>query len=147
MIRRSRKNDQKHIHALIRTELIPFSQKTFPDVKYNKREINKRLERGYTYVYARTPNAPPQGFIHSVILDNTHIVDMLAVNKNARKRGIGSKLMNRSLSLALKNKCSKSHLYVDAVNYKAQQFYYKQGYQIEKYEPLVNCYLLSKKIG
>jgi len=146
MIRRSRKKDQKYIHSLVRTELIPFTQKTFPDVKYNKREINKRLVRGYTYVYTPNPNSPPQGFIHSVILDNTHLVDMLAVKKNARSKGIGSKLMDRSITLGLKKKCSKSQLYVDVVNHNAQQFYSKRGYHIEKYEPSINCYLLSKKI-
>lgn len=146
MIRRKSEMDNKYLHSLIRTELYPFTQKTFPHVKYNEAEMDNRLKRGNTYVYSKTKNSPPEGFINILIKGKVHYVDLLAVKKSARKKGIGSKLMDWSLSMAKKSQCVKSHLYVDLTNSNAQQFYSKRGYYIEKFEPSINCYLMSKKV-
>jgi ribosomal protein S18 acetylase RimI-like enzyme len=132
---------------MIRLYLLPFKRTFFPNASLSRRELADRLRRGVTYVAAPGPGQPIDGFCHAMIDKKTLWIDLLAVDSRQRKRGRGSRLLERAERYGRRNGCRMSQLYVDEHNTGAQAFYRKQGYEPKEYVPGLHCYLFVKELS
>ena len=55
-------------------------------------------------------------------------IDILWVEENHRRRGIGTRLLHEAEKEALKRGCH--HVHVDSMSWQAPEFYKKQGYEV-----------------
>jgi GNAT superfamily N-acetyltransferase len=144
--KRHPKIDNRSIHKLIKQELVPHTQREFPDVNYNPSQARLRLLSGITYVITKGKRKRPLGFITSFIKQDCLFIDMLAVYRSYQGKGLGSKLIDHVEQQAKKTGCTKSRLMVDQGNQDAQKFYVKKGYVETQYIPEQRCYLLEKTL-
>lgn len=72
----------------------------------------------------------PMGFIACNIKDKTGLIDLIAVSKDARGKGIGKKLVLNSLSW-FKDKVDKVEVNTEAMNYPSLRIYQNAGFKIE----------------
>jgi GNAT superfamily N-acetyltransferase len=142
--KRQPKIDNRSIHLLIKQELIPHTQREFPDVSYNPSQTKLRLLNGITYVITKGKRKRPLGFITSFIKQNCLYIDMFAVYRSYQGKGLGSRLIDHMEQLAKKTGCTEAHLMVEQGNQEAQVFYLKKGYVQTQYIPEKRCYLLQK---
>jgi ribosomal protein S18 acetylase RimI-like enzyme len=138
-------SDDRFIIRLVKERLFPFTQDSMPGMTFNQLEIKERLRRGRTFVMD-SPNRGPVGFIHTLTNKDDLWVDMLAVNESAQGSGAGSALLQQAEAYGRSHGCQTARLFVDLQNFHAQQFYMRRGYELERYEPRVNCYLLRKPL-
>jgi GNAT superfamily N-acetyltransferase len=88
--------DDRPISRLIQQELIPHTQREFPDYEYDPTLFKLRLQRGITYVAANGKRTRPFGFITAIVKVNCLFIDMLTVHRSYQRKGLGSKLMDRA---------------------------------------------------
>jgi GNAT superfamily N-acetyltransferase len=142
--KRQPKIDNLSIHRLVKQELIPHTQREFPDVSYNPIQVKLRLLTGITYVITKGKRKRPLGFITSFIKQNCLFIDMFAVYSAYQGKGLGSRLIDHVEQLAKKTGCTEAHLMVERGNQEAHGFYLKKGYVQTEYIPEKRCYLLRK---
>ena len=68
------------------------------------------------------------GCIAKMYCWNVIYIDILWVDENYRRHGLGTKLLNEIERIALEEKCSLIHL--DTFDFQARDFYVKQGYEV-----------------
>jgi ribosomal protein S18 acetylase RimI-like enzyme len=138
--------DDRKIYSLVKNELWPYTQRTFPDSKINFRTVRDRLNGGVTFVadIGRTRTA---GFLACVVKDESLFIDLLAVDPRCRRQGAGAALMQFAEKFGRKNGCRHSLLYVNDDNRNARRFYGRLGYRKLRYESFIKCYLLIKDLG
>lgn len=146
MIRARKPQDDHELVRLIRTELIPISATARPLDARMVRELPHRLRWGVTYVATRTKQGPPVAFVHFACVQGQLLIDMLATDSAHRGLGNGTLLMAQAEAYAITRQCSSAHLYVDAINFKAQRFYDKLGYAVIRYLPEWQCFELAKPL-
>lgn len=67
--------------------------------------------------------------------NNTCVIELIAVDKNNTKRGIGTLLIQSVEQYCYKNEINKIEVGTQLENIKAQNFYIKNGFKIETYNP------------
>lgn len=142
---RNPKVDDLIILQLIEQELLPIARKTFPDLKLDQKGLIERLNQGRTYVI-RNRLLKTIGFVHAFIKKQSIWIDMLALDRKYRNKGLGQRLLQRAEQYAKFKLCTESHLYVDQLNIKAQIFYQKHDYEPIRYVQHLHCYLYTKSI-
>jgi ribosomal protein S18 acetylase RimI-like enzyme len=140
------RTDNAEIIRLIRSELIPLSHTISQRDAVTVRELTERLEKGTVFVAASGKSAPPQGFIHVLVLGDALQIDMLAVHPKLRGRHLGVKLMKQGEAHGLSQKCRYVRLYVDEGNERAHRFYARLGYNTVNYHHSVRCFELNKPL-
>jgi ribosomal protein S18 acetylase RimI-like enzyme len=139
--------DDRKIFALIKEQLLPYTKKSFPSLKFKKDEVRQRLKNGTTLVISRR-KSPPLGFVHfrRNADDASLFIDMIAINGKYQSKGWGKQLLLKAEETGKQKGCRTAYLYVDEVNSRAQKFYYNHGYGFVNYAPDIKCYLLSKEL-
>ncbi|HEX7057049.1 MAG TPA: GNAT family N-acetyltransferase [Bacilli bacterium] len=147
MILRHRRpaRDDNQILRLIAAELVPLSQVAHPDLKFDRKLTKKRLAQGTTVV-AAGKNGAIKGFITYYIKNRALCVDMLAVQRQARRNGLGTSLLRHAEQVGRKHRCDSAILYVDAGNEAGKAFYRRLGYHELQYLPHSKCYLYVKPL-
>jgi ribosomal protein S18 acetylase RimI-like enzyme len=143
-LRKPARDDQK-IYKMIRKELLPLTQQSFPNLRFNRQDMRNRLKRGKTFVVKMYRKAP-LGFIHLMDKNETLWVDMLAMDRNERGKGWGKKLLLKAEKLARLQEFKFVSLHVDELNIKAQMFYEHLGYRMLHHDPRTKCYLYTKDL-
>lgn len=69
----------------------------------------------------------------------------MVVDKEYRRFGLGTKLINKALEYARQKKIKKIDLYVTADNSSAVEFYKNKGFEIERYMMSIDVDDTSKK--
>ncbi|MEB3103126.1 GNAT family N-acetyltransferase [Ferviditalea candida] len=137
--------DDKRIISLIKNQLYTLTLKAFPDLKFDDKQVKKRLKDGVTFVVVKRPG-PAKGFITFVVKDGVLYLDMLAVHPSLQGKGWGTKLMRRAENYGIRRGCKYSTLYVDELNVRAQTLYKRLGYQEYRFEDTIKCYLYFKEL-
>jgi ribosomal protein S18 acetylase RimI-like enzyme len=135
--------DDRTILQLIRSELLPYTKRTLPDVTLDPSTLAERLDGDTTYVLVRN-GTQPIGFVSCLIRGKTLNIDMIAVDKRAQGKGLGSRLMSTAERFGIRRGCDNVVLYVDQANRGAQRFYEKKGYVIHSYVAKYECYEMTK---
>lgn len=92
-----------------------------------KNSCNGRADAVFVY----EENDIPSGFIACNIKDNSGLIDLIAVSKDLRGKGIGTKLILNSLSWFKGKGLSKVKVSTEAMNYPSLSMYQKAGFNIE----------------
>lgn len=137
--------DDRTIMHLIRSELLPYTKRTLPDVTLDRTTLSKRLDGDTTYVFVRN-GTQPIGFVSCLIRGKTLNIDMIAVDKRAQGKGLGSHLMRTAERFGIRRGCDHVALFVDQANRGAQRFYEKKGYVIQSYVAAYECYEMGKRL-
>lgn len=137
------KKDDESIYRLIVAELAPYARQTSPNLRVDRTDIRRRIDRNVTLVVT-SGNSKPCGFITFRIDSDVLNVDMLAIDKRHQNRGLGSQLMNEAERYGLVRGCNRVRLFVDDLNAKAIRFYERKGFYRERFNPNYRCYLMSK---
>jgi ribosomal protein S18 acetylase RimI-like enzyme len=136
--------DNKSIIKLIREQLYPMTQQSFPALTFNKQEVYARLRKGVTYVVRIKMKTI--GFVHLFAQGKSLWIDLIAMDPKQRGKGWGGKLLQKAEQVGKRKECDIAYLYVDKENKKGQQFYQQHGYKEVYYEPATIAYLYSKSI-
>lgn len=137
------KKDDEAIYRLIVAELAPYAKQTAPNLRVNRTDIRRRLDRNVTLIITAN-NSQPCGFITFRINADNLNVDMLAIDKRRQNLGLGSQLMNEAEYYGIIRGCNRARLFVDDLNDKAIRFYERKGFYRERFFPAFRCYLMSK---
>lgn len=137
--------DDRSILDLIRSELLPYTKRTMPGVTLDRRTLTKRLSGDTTYVFVRN-GVQPIGFVSCLIRGRKLNIDMIAVDRQAQGKGLGSQLMKTAERFGRRHGCDQAVLYVDQANRKAQRFYERKGYTIQAEIAMFQCYEMSKRL-
>ncbi|WP_127585357.1 GNAT family N-acetyltransferase [Paenibacillus koleovorans] len=143
--RRIAQRDDRTILRIVRNELLPYTERTMPGITVDRQTLSKRLSEGTTFVLLRK-GIQPVGFVCCLLRGKTLNIDMLAVDRHAQGRGLGSRLMEAAESFGRRNKCTKAVLYVDQANRGAQRFYVRKGYVTRQYIDQYDTYELEKPL-
>ncbi len=138
--------DLPTIVRLIREELAPLSANPVHRDSLSRRRIAERLARGPVYVAAAGKAAPPEGFIHVMVIQSMLQIDMLAVCPESRSRRLGTKLLVQAEHYGAAQGCHAARLYVDEANHRAHRFYARSGYRVTLYLPKLRCYEMIKPL-
>ncbi|WP_166240708.1 GNAT family N-acetyltransferase [Paenibacillus turpanensis] len=140
--------DDPVIYDLIQKELLPHTQRFFPDMQLTRKELKKRLAYSDVYMYTRVDNGRTVAFmsIHE-IPGQRMFIDMLAVEKGNQGHGIGRKLMKKAEAAAVRKGCKEIHLFVNEDNYAAISFYEKLGFQRVQYDGRRHIFIMLKATG
>jgi ribosomal protein S18 acetylase RimI-like enzyme len=143
--RRIAERDDRVLVALIRSELLPHTKRTMPDVVLNRDILAKRLSGNTTYVLLGA-GMRLIGFVSCLIRGKTLNIDMIAVDRKSQGRGHGSKLMKLAERYGVAQGCDRVILYVDQSNRSAQQFYLSKGYIVQEYIDAFQCLSMEKRL-
>jgi ribosomal protein S18 acetylase RimI-like enzyme len=135
--------DNPIIYHLVKEELFPYTQRSFPKYRFRQKDIATRLRKGTTFV-VRCKKGPSCGFVHLLINNQMVWIDMIAVSRRNQGKGWGKALIEKAESYGKRKGCSRASLFVDATNVTAQQFYARRGYRFNRYVPEIKCYLYVK---
>ena len=109
-------------------EIASIIKKEFDYVKDSREEIIKKLTGKNSFVFAAKKNSVLAGFIFLRLRKGIAGIDGLAVKKNFRKKGLGSKLLKHALEFLKEKNFSAARLFVLASNKSAIKFYKKNGF-------------------
>jgi ribosomal protein S18 acetylase RimI-like enzyme len=147
---RSRKPtlDDSEILRLIRQELIPLNPPGLRPV-FSNRDMTKRVNQGTTFVWVpdEALRSRVGGFITCEPRGGALFVDMLALDRSAQGRGIGSMLLIQAERFGRVHGCTHTRLYVNDTNVRGIRFYQKHGMQPVWYDAGIRSYVLEKRIG
>ncbi|MBN3523178.1 GNAT family N-acetyltransferase [Paenibacillus apiarius] len=142
MIRLRRpKSDDESIWLIIKSELLPRSHLAW-DPEQVRKELPRRL-KGITYVATNRLHRTV-GFVHLLVQEQTLVIDMLAVSRQAQGQGYGRQLLNRAEQYGRKHRCRSSRMLVDYGNREAERFYERNGYRLIRYVAAVVCNEMEK---
>lgn len=133
------------IYRLIRAELLPQARRRFPELRAGAAEIRARLAKGRTLTETGR-NGRTIGFVHLVKQGAAVWIDMLAVDRRHRGRGIGSRLLRRAEHYAAMQKAHALKLLVDVDNVAAIRFYDRNGFAGIACYPKQFCYEYVKPL-
>lgn len=145
LIRRwNARRDYKRVIQMIRSQLFPYVQKTHPHIEWDERVIIEKLQKGIVFVYLS--NGKLTGFIQARTdrISKKLWIEMLAVDRNRQRLGIGSKLLGFAEKWGREKGCITSSLFVNRVNDQGLRFYSKFGYKQDHYEPFIDCIVMQK---
>ena len=120
-------------------------------VEYNLRQVEKTQKVDFVNINKKVVdenNIIIAGCIAKMYCWNIVYVDILWVDEQYRKHGLGTKLLNEIEKIAIEEKCNLIHL--DTFDFQAKDFYIKQGYEV--FGVLEDCpanhcrYYLKKKL-
>lgn len=100
-------------------------------VEYNLRQVEKTQKVDFVNINKKVVdenNIIIAGCIAKMYCWNIVYVDILWVDEQYRKHGLGTKLLNEIEKIAIEEKCNLIHL--DTFDFQAKDFYIKQGYEI-----------------
>ncbi|MFK7697511.1 GNAT family N-acetyltransferase [Paenibacillus sp. HJGM_3] len=137
--------DDRMILQLIRSELLPYTNRTFPGMTIDRHILQERLSGLTTYVCSRN-GLHTVGFVSCLTEDGTLHIDMIAIDRKAQGKGYGSALMGAAERFGLRRGCQESVLYVDQQNRGAQRFYRRKGYALVSYLEGLQCYEMRKPL-
>ncbi|OXM17238.1 GNAT family N-acetyltransferase [Paenibacillus herberti] len=138
--------DMQELVRLIRTELIPMSYTVSPDDATVIAGLPDRFRSGATIVASPKNGGKLLGFIHYGQLQGMLHIDMLVVNPQHRRSGIGLKLLKQAEQNGKYARNLMSVLYVDDVNEKARRFYTREGYEPVRHHPELKVTLFTKPL-
>lgn len=139
------RRDDRTILDLVKSELLPFTLRTKPQLRWDASEVRRRLNRNVTFV-AAPKRLEAIGFASVKKTGNVLHLDMLAVNRNSQGRGWGSALLKESERYARGHGCQAIRLFVDEENGKARSFYARHGYAEQMYYPTLRCIAMGKTL-
>jgi ribosomal protein S18 acetylase RimI-like enzyme len=147
---RSRKptSDDGDILRLIRQELIPLNPPRLRPT-WSSRAMTKRVNQGNTFVWVpdETSSVRIAGFITCLPRQGELFVDMLALDRNAQGRGVGSMLLTKAERYGRAHGCTYMRLFVNEDNVRGIRFYQKHGMHAAWYDPAIQSYMMEKRIG
>ena len=120
-------------------------------VEYNLRQVEKTQKVDFVNINKKVVdenNIIIAGCIDKMYCWNIVYVDILWVDEQYRKHGLGTQLLNEIEKIAIEEKCRLIHL--DTFDFQAKDFYIKQGYEV--FGVLEDCpakhcrYYLKKKL-
>ncbi len=120
-------------------------------VEYNLRQVEKTQKVDFVNINKKVVdenNIIIAGCIAKMYCWNIVYVDILWVDEQYRKHGLGTQLLNEIEKIAIEEKCRLIHL--DTFDFQAKDFYIKQGYEV--FGVLEDCpakhcrYYLKKKL-
>lgn len=120
-------------------------------VEYNLRQVEKTQKVDFVNINKKIVDENSTiiaGCIAKMYCWNIVYVDILWVDEQYRKHGLGTKLLNEIEKIAIEEKCKLIHL--DTFDFQAKDFYIKQGYEV--FGVLEDCpenhcrYYLKKKL-
>ena len=120
-------------------------------VAYNLRQVEKTQKVDFVNINKKVVdenNIIIAGCIAKMYCWNIVYVDILWVDEQYRKHGLGTQLLNEIEKIAIEEKCRLIHL--DTFDFQAKDFYIKQGYEV--FGVLEDCpanhcrYYLKKKL-
>lgn len=120
-------------------------------VEYNLRQVEKTQKVDFVNINKKIVdenNIIIAGCIAKMYCWNIVYVDILWVDEQYRKHGLGTKLLNEIEKIAIEEKCKLIHL--DTFDFQTKDFYIKQGYEV--FGVLEDCpenhcrYYLKKKL-
>lgn len=100
-------------------------------VEYNLRQVEKTQKVDFVNINKKVVdenNIIIAGCIAKMYCWNIVYVDILWVDEQYRKHGLGTKLLNEIEKIAIEEKCNLIHL--DTFDFQAKDFYIKQGYEV-----------------
>lgn len=140
--------DDAAIYRLVQRELLPHTQRFFPELRVDRRELKHRLDDSEVYVFAAALGSTALGFISLQEQANRSMfVDMLAVDRTCQGKGAGSRLMAKAEQTAVRKGCRSMHLWVNEDNAAAIAFYAKHRFYQSQYDARRHVILLEKRIG
>lgn len=135
----------RDILRLIRLELWPYAKRRFPRLKERPADWRARLSRGITLT-AEDGRGKTIGFVHVIRQGPVMWLDMLAVDRGHRGRGVGSRLLRRAERYACRRGSGILKLMVDVENIGAIRFYGNHGFTPVAYHPGMACYEYAKPL-
>lgn len=135
--------ERSRVLTLIKRELLPYTQARFPDNPVTIRQVKRRLKLGTTYT-AVSRIGTTVGFVHLLRQRGEMVLDMIAVDRAARRQGAGKLLLAHAERAAKANGHGRLKLYVDIANKEAMVFYLSQGYRYAQHHPQLYCFELYK---
>lgn len=146
MIRiRKPEQDDAVLFKMIAGRLLPYARKARPDVQFRRSEVKSRWKSCQVYVWVQA-GGKPQGFISCKLQGEVLTIDMLAVERRAEGRGVGSALIAAAEAYGRRKGGATARLAVDEPNTHAQTFYMRKGYAAENYLPEHKMYIMSKRL-
>lgn len=135
--------ERRRVLALIQRELLPSTRARFPHMAVTVRHLKQRLKLGTTYT-ATTRLGRTVGFVHLLRQRTDVLLDMIAVDRAARRQGAGKALLAHAERVTRTSGRKRLKLYVDTANKEAMQFYLSQGYRYAQHHPHLYCYEFDK---
>ena len=135
-----RKADEKDIDAIINLahkiwhahypDIITVEQIKFMlDTMYSRKAIDEQMQNGYTWLMA-FDNEQPLGFLScNKVSDGNYFLNKLYVDTSRQRTGVGYALLSKCLQMC--DGIKTIRLQVNRKNYKAINFYFKNGFIIE----------------
>lgn len=139
------RRDDMRIVELVKHELLPYTLKMFPGLRWNTAEFRRRLNGNVTFVVV-PGRSKAMGFISVIKKSDQLFVDLLAVDRRSQGRGYGSALLREAERYARVKGCRAIRLYVDEANHHARLFYAKHGFVEESYIPSLKCWAAAKTL-
>lgn len=144
MIRRANvREDREKIIRLVHQELWPFTRRIFPGRRFPRKDVQNRLRIRDVFVKVGN-NGEVVGFVMTAACDHMLLVDLLAVDRHKKGRGVGTSLMTYVERFGRRKGLEVAWLYVDDSNEKAMRFYEKLGYTAVSYIPNLKSYIYQK---
>lgn len=114
------KEADKEGHKYINNELYQYNLKHFPeDLKGRYKEIT---------LFIRDENNTVRGGIIGEVCWNWLEIQILMVDENLRKSGLGTKLLLEAEQIARDSQCD--FIKLDTLSFQALEFYQKHGYEV-----------------
>lgn len=143
MIRKVHRGDYERIIQLVYLELWPYTRRSFPGVRFSRKDLLKRLRLSEGFV-AVGRNKAAYGFVLCTQIGSGLYIDLLAVDRRARRQGLGTSLIVAAERWGRSHGLTYAFLYVDSANTKAMGFYEKMGYKCRGYDDHIQCYRYEK---
>lgn len=144
MIRRANvRRDRERIIRLVYQELWPFTRRVFPGRKFSRKDVQFRLRIRDAFVKVGN-NGEVYGLVMVSTENNRLLIDLLAVDRHVKGRGVGTSLMTFAERFGRRKGLEVAWLYVDDSNDKAMRFYEKLGYMAVGYISNLRCYIYQK---
>lgn len=137
--------DDARLVGLVIGRLIPLAREARPDTSISRTEIRRRL-RSQKVLVACPKGGLPQGFVSFKTKGGILSIEMLAVDRRAEGKGLGSALIGAAERYAKRAGAAYSKLAVDEPNVHAQGFYERKGYALDTYMPEYRMFVLTKRL-
>lgn len=120
-------------------------------VEYNLSKVPSTQEKDFIDIYKKLVDENNNiigGCLAKMYCWNVMYIDVLWIDVEHRKQGLGAKLLQEIERIAIEKNCTLIHL--DTFDFQAKDFYVKQGYEI--FGVLEDCpenhcrYYLKKKL-
>ncbi|MBL0911413.1 MAG: GNAT family N-acetyltransferase [Bacteroidia bacterium] len=161
-IRRASKNDvplirrlaeiiwREHYPAIIGTEQVEYMLQRM----YSEFELERQIGEGQVFYICHINNEALGFFSVQVKEDGSGFIPKFYLAREQRGRGVAAAMMNEALRYLSAHGCKEVRLQVNRMNIRPLNFYFKQGFKIEKAADLdigdgffMNDFIMLKKLG